>query len=121
MSVESPRKRRDRYQVALIGSVGLVVALPVGFVSAFFSVLACIGSDGAGVSADSPRGQICDVPRFGAWAYVIVVGVAAISLWTPYAVKREWSGRLHAVIATVVVVSGSLLLVPLFLSLFART
>lgn len=105
---------RARLAAAVLGAVALiVVALP----STAASFMACIGSEGAGVEANSLRGIVCDTPA-GPWPYVL----GAALLGTALAVRRiRRSGDDDAALLWAGLPALLVLLVPVVLGILPRT
>lgn len=108
--------RRTHRLVTAFAAVGLCV--PAALVAALLSVGACLGSEGAGVAAGSPRGQVCDVPALGPWLPVLAVAVLATG-WAVRALLISAHGRVPREVV-VLVPAASVLLVPGVLHLVPR-
>lgn len=59
---------RGRVVAGALGAAAVIVVSVPSSVAAFG---ACIGSEGAGVEADSLRGAVCDTPM-GPWPYLVL-------------------------------------------------
>lgn len=95
----------------------LVLGVATTLFSAFLSVQACIGSEGAGVAANSVRGRACDVPAVGPWLYVVLVAFILLTL-SCAALFRARSPR--GLLLVALAPSVGIVLVPAFLALLPR-
>lgn len=93
--------RHGAFSVGLSVVAMLVLSSVVTVVASFFTVMSCIGTEGAGVAASSVRGRVCDVPAVGPWAYTAVTAVLVSALCAVMLVRsvRSVRGRLALVIA----------------------